>query len=123
MRYLTDRKRAEGKGTAHDGTRHHWYMTVSAVGLALIVPPFLIVFGRALGRSHAEVIDWFAHPAVAILTGLVLFVGLNHFRRGAQVMIEDYSRGTTRKALLITVTCLSYGLIATGLFALGKIAF
>ena len=36
MRYLTDRKRAVGKGSARSGTEHHWYMQASAVGLALI---------------------------------------------------------------------------------------
>ena len=123
MRYLTDRKRAEGKGAAHIGAEHHWHMTVSAVGLALIVPTFLFLFGRTLGGSHEEVLERLSHPGMAILTGLVLFVGLQHFRNGAQIMIEDYSRGVTRKILLITVACLTYGLIATGLFALAKIAF
>ena len=122
MRYLTARKRAEGKGAAHSGTEHHWYMTVSAVGLALIVPTFLYIFGSTLGGGYDEVVETFAHPGVAILTGLVLFVGLQHFRHGAQIMLEDYSHGSTRKVLLIGTVCLTYGLIATGLFALGKIA-
>ncbi len=122
MRYLTARKRAEGKGAAHSGPEHHWHMMVSAVGLALIVPTFLFIFGRTLGGSHAEVIDKFSHPGVAILTGLVLFVGLRHFNSGAATMIEDYAHGTARKLLLIGSTCLTYGLIATGLFSLAKIA-
>ncbi|MDZ4135834.1 MAG: succinate dehydrogenase, partial [Paracoccaceae bacterium] len=45
MRYLTDRKRAVGKGSAHSGTAHHWYMTVSAVGLAFMVPTWIYIFG------------------------------------------------------------------------------
>lgn len=122
MRYLTPRKRAIGKGAAHSGTEHHWYMTVSGVGLALIIPTFLYIMGSALGGTRDEVLATFAHPAVAILTGLILFVGLEHFRKGAQTMLEDYSRGTTRKALIISVTVLCYGLTATGLFALAKIA-
>ena len=122
MRYLTARKRAEGKGTAHSGPEHHWHMIVSSVGLALIVPTFLFVFGRTLGGAHDQVIARLSHPGMAILTGLVLFVGLIHFRNGATVMIEDYSRGTARKVLLISLACLTYGLIATGLFALGRIA-
>ena len=122
MRYLTARKRAEGLGAAQTGTEHHWYMTVSAVGLALIVPIFLFVFGRTLGGTHAEVTQAFSHPAMAILTMLVLFVGLQHFRKGAQIMIEDYSRGITRKILIISATVLSYGMMATGLFAVLKIA-
>ena len=122
MRYLTARKRAEGKGAAHSGTEHHWHMTVSAVGLAMMVPVFLYILGSAIGGTHAEVTATFARPIPAILTGLVLFVGLQHFRMGAQTMLEDYARGSTRKILIILVTALTYGLTATGLFALAKIA-
>ncbi len=122
MRFMTARKRAEGKGAAHSGTEHHWYMTVSAVGLALIVPTFLYILGSALGGTQVEVLATFSHPVVAILTALVLFVGLEHFRKGAQTMIEDYSHGSTRKILIISVTVLSYGATATGLLALAKIA-
>jgi len=122
MRYLTARKRAEGKGAAHSGTEHHWYMTVSGVGLALIVPTFLYVFGSALGGTYEEVQATFSRPIPAILTGLVLFVGLQHFRKGAQLMIEDYSRGMTRKVLVIGTITLTYGMTATGLFALAKLA-
>ncbi|MFX0541700.1 succinate dehydrogenase, hydrophobic membrane anchor protein [Roseovarius sp. S4756] len=122
MRYLTARKRAEGKGAAHSGTEHHWYMTVSSVGLALIVPTFLYIVGSTLGGTREEVLATFAHPAVAVLSALVIFVGLEHFRKGAQTMIEDYSHGSTRKILIIGVTVLSYGATATGLLALAKIA-
>ena len=43
MRYLTPRKRAEGKGASGTGTAHHWYMQVSAVALAFMVPTFLYI--------------------------------------------------------------------------------
>jgi len=122
MRYLTDRKRAVGKGAAHSGTEHHWYMTVSAVGLAVMIPTFLFIFGRALGSGHEQVLATFARPFPAILTGLVLVIGLQHFRRGAQMMIEDYARGTTRKIAVIFVITFSYFLMACGLFALAKLA-
>ncbi len=122
MRYLTDRKRAEGKGASGTGTEHHWYMTVSGVGLAVMVPTFLIVFGRALGRDHAGVLDTFASPFVAVLTGLVLVVGLQHFRKGAETLIEDYVRGMSRKLAIIFVITFTYFLMATGLFALARMA-
>ena len=122
MRYLTDRKRAEGRGAAHSGTEHHWYMQVSAFGLALIVPTFILIIGRALGSGHAQVIATLSRPVPAILTGLVLLVGMQHFRRGAQMMIEDYTRGSTRKVLIMCLIVFSYGLTATGLYALGRIA-
>ena len=122
MRYLTPRKRAEGKGAAHAGTEHHWSMMVSAVGLAFLVPVWLYVFGRTLGQSREVVLETFSHPFPAILTALVLVVGMRHFAKGATMMIEDYARGTARKMALIGVYSLSAVIVATGLFALIKIA-
>lgn len=122
MRYLTDRKRAEGKGASHTGTEHHWHMTVSSVALAFLVPTFLIVFGSALGGTREEVLATFARPFPAILTGLTLLVGMMHFKNGAKMMIEDYWQGTMRKALIMLVVGLSWTIAATGLYALARIA-
>lgn len=122
MRYLTPRKRAEGKGSAHAGTEHHWSMTVSAVGLAFLVPVWLYVFGKALGQSRDVVLETFSHPFPAILTALVLVVGMRHFAMGATGMIEDYFRGTARKMLVIFVISLAWVIAATGLFALARMA-
>ncbi|MGH1413758.1 MAG: succinate dehydrogenase, hydrophobic membrane anchor protein [Pelagimonas sp.] len=122
MGFLTDRKRAVGKGASHTGTEHHWYMQVSAVGLALLIPTFVFYFGSALGSTHEEVLATFSRPFPAILTALVLVVGLQHFRKGAQMMIEDYLRGSARKAAIIFTICLSYTLMGAGLFSLAKIA-
>jgi succinate dehydrogenase / fumarate reductase, membrane anchor subunit len=122
MRYLTPRKRAEGRGSAHAGPEHHWAMTVSSVALAFLVPVWLYIFGSALGGTRAEVLDTFARPFPAILTALVLVVGMRHFAMGATTVIEDYARGTTRKALIIAAILLSWLIAATGLFALARIA-
>lgn len=122
MRYLTARKRADGRGAARAGTDRHWSMQVSAVALALMVPTWLYIFGNALGGTREEVLATFARPVPAILTALVLIVGMRHFAQGAQTMLEDYTHGVTRKGLVITVICLSGAIAATGLFALARIA-
>ena len=122
MRYLTPRKRAEGRGAGHAGTEHHWSMTVSSVGLAFLVPLWLYIFGSALGGTREAVLETFARPLPAILTALVLVVGMRHFAMGATTMIEDYARGTTRKMLIIFVISLSWVIAATGLFALARMA-
>jgi succinate dehydrogenase / fumarate reductase, membrane anchor subunit len=122
MRFLTDRKRATGKGSAHSGTEHHWFMTVSAVGLAFMLPTWVYIFGSALGQSHEDVLATFARPFPAILTALVLVVGMQHFAKGATMMIEDYARGSARKILIIGAISLSYAITASGLFALIRIA-
>lgn len=122
MRYLTPRKRAEGRGAAHHGAEHHWAMTVSSVGLAFLVPVWLYVFGSTLGESREVVLETFSRPFPAILTALVLVVGMRHFAMGATTMVEDYARGTTRKMLIIFVISLAWVIAATGLFALARMA-
>lgn len=122
MRYLTARKRAEGKGASGTGTEHHWSMTLSAVALAFMVPTWLYIFGSALGGTQDEVVATFARPFPAILTALVLVVGMRHFAMGATMMIEDYARASARKIFIIFAYSLSAVIVASGLFALLKIA-
>ncbi len=122
MRYLTDRKRAVGLGSAKSGTEHFWHMQVSAVALAILVPLFIFTFGRIVGAPYEDVVAYYGRPFPAIVAGLTLIVAMTHFKNGAQVMIEDYAHGLTRKALIIGTICLSYALIATGLYALIRLA-
>lgn len=122
MAFLTDRKRAEGLGSAKEGTHHFWSMTISSVALAILIPVFVFTIGPMIGRPHAEVVAWLGRPFPAIVAGLTIVVGMLHFKSGASVMIEDYSRGITRKVLIIGATLLSYAVAATGLFALARLA-
>lgn len=123
MEYLTDRKRAVGTGSARDGTRQHWRMTIGSAGLLVLVPLFIFTFGPMLGATHTEVLAYYSRPFPAIVAALTIIVGFVHFRHGVQVMLEDYVHGMTRTVLIIFMTCVSYGAAATGLFALAKIAF
>ena len=122
MRYLTARKRAEGKGASGTGPPHHWYMQVSAVALAFMVPTFLYVIGPAIGQGREAVLATFARPFPAILTALVLVVSMQHFAKGAQIMIEDYARGSARKGFIMLAIGVSWAVVATGLYALAKMA-
>lgn len=122
MQYMTDRKRAVGAGAAHTGTANHWFMTVSGVALAVMLPIWLYLFGSAIGGTRDQVVAAFANPFTAILTALVLVVSMRHFAKGSAVMVEDYAHGTARKAGLIFVVSLSAVIAATGLYALIRIA-
>lgn len=122
MAYMTDRKRAAGLGASKSGTEHYWQMQVSSVALLILVPLFVFTLGAALGASHEEVVAYYGRPFPAIVAGLTLVTGMIHFKNGSRVAIEDYTGGLTRKALIVAVTCLSYAIIATGLFALVRLA-
>lgn len=122
MRYLTDYKRAIGLGSAHSGAHHHWQMQVSSAVLLFLIPAFIFTFGSAIGSDYEDVLDYYSRPFPAIVAALTLIVGLVHFKNGAQIMIEDYAHGYTRKGLIVAVTAFSYSSIAIGLFALVKLA-
>ena len=122
MSYMTDRKRAEGHGSAREGTRRHWGMTKSSVALAFLVPAFVFTFGPMIGRPHAEVVAYFAQPFPALVAALAIIVGLVHFKNGIQMVIEDYVHGVLREYVIILTTCVCYGAVAAGLFAIARIA-
>ena len=122
MRYLTGRKRATGMGSAKSGTAHFWAMKVSSVALLILIPLFVFAFGTIVGEDYATVTAYFAHPFPALIAALTLIVGFEHFQSGAQVLIEDYVHGFAQKITIILIKCISYGLMAMGLFAIAKLA-
>ena len=122
MAYLTDRKRAVYRGSARSGTTHFWGQTMSAFGLAILVPIFVLQFGSILGSTYEQVLAYYARPFPAIIAGMTITVAMIHFRHGVQVVIEDYTRGVTKKLAIIIFTCIAYAVAATGLFALARIA-
>lgn len=122
MRYLTDRKRATGMGSAKTGTEHFWAMKVSSFGLLILIPLFVFTFGPMLGEPHADVVAYFSRPFPAIVAALTIVVSFMHFKDGVQVLIEDYVHGTMQKVLIIAMICLSYAAAATGVFAIARIA-
>ena len=122
MSYLTDRKRAVGLGSAKSGTSHHWSMQKSSIALIVLVPLFVFTFGCILGAPYEEVVAYYSRPFPAIVAALTLWVGMMHFKNGAQMAIEDYVHGLAGRLTIIGVTCLSYAIAATGVFALIRMA-
>ena len=120
--YTTARKRAENLGSSGAGTEHHWNNIVTSIALVVLVPLFVFTLGPILGRPYDEVIVALAHPFVALVIGLTLLVGLVHFRHGVQVVLEDYAHGTPRRVMIIAAICVTYAILAVGLFAVARIA-
>ncbi|MEM7075555.1 MAG: succinate dehydrogenase, hydrophobic membrane anchor protein [Pseudomonadota bacterium] len=122
MRYLTDRKRAVGMGSAKSGVEHFWAMKVQSVALLILIPLFVFTFGPVLGADHDAVLSYYSRPFPAIVAALTLIVAFKHFSDGCQTLIEDYVHGTAQKYTIILVTCLSYAAMATGVFAIARLA-
>ncbi|MCT4557080.1 MAG: succinate dehydrogenase, hydrophobic membrane anchor protein [Pelagimonas sp.] len=122
MRFLTDRKRAGGNGAAGTGTQQHWEMMMRSIAMVFIVPLFVLTFGAGIGGTHEEVLAYFGRPFPAIITALMILVGLRHLRAEMDETIEDYIHGTAQKVALMVSAGFTYTLMVAGLFALAKIA-
>jgi len=122
MNYLTDRKRAQGLGAAHQGTHHHWQMMITSMALVVLVPLFIITFGIGLGGTYEEVLAYYGKPFPALVAAATLIVAIYHTMQETIVAVEDYVHGTAGKLTIVAVTVFSYTLMAVGLFAIAKIA-
>lgn len=122
MRFLTDRKRAVGSGSAREGTHHHWAHLVSSILLQLLIPLFVITFALGLGGTYEEVLAYYARPFPLIVTLLTLIVGLVHLMREVHEAVEDYMHGPAEKLAIVATQAFTYTLIAVGVFALIRLA-
>lgn len=122
MRFLTDRKRAAGTGSAHGGTHHHWLHLVSSILLQVLIPLFVITFAYGLGGTYEEVLAYYARPFPLIVTLLMLVVGMLHLLREMHEAVEDYMHGVAEKLAIVATQGFAYTVIAVGIFALAKIA-
>ena len=124
MSILTPYKRAEGLGSAKDGTEHFWRQRLTAVSNAVLLTIFVIVLVTHVGASHAEMRALIAQPAVALLFLAIAASGAIHMRLGMQVIIEDYVPGEIAKFIcLMANTFISVAVGLAAAFAILKISF
>ncbi len=123
MRYLTDRKRATGLGSAHSGVGHFWEQRISAIALLVLTPLFVFPLAYNMGGSYEEVIAAYSHPVNAIIGVAFMITAFLHFFQGIQVVIEDYVHGRMELVLIISMRLISAALALISAFAILKIAF
>ena len=116
--------KALGMGSAKAGAGHWWSQRVSAVGLVLLAPWFLLSLICLGDLSYANVVAWVAAPVNTVLLSLLVLTVTYHAQLGLQVVVEDYvpSKGTRMMVMLV----INFGLLLLGLlgvFSVLRIAF
>ena len=86
----TSRAKVRGLGSAGSGTEHFMAQRISAIGLALLTPFFMVPFVTALGKPWIEVVTIYKSPINAIIAALFLLAVFHHLKLGLQTVIEDY---------------------------------
>ena len=123
MSFKTDFGRVQGLGSAKDGTHHFWVQRLSAVALVVLTPLFVIPLAYNMGTPHDRVLAAYAHPFNAIIAALFVITAFYHLKLGLQVVIEDYTHGGMRTALIVLANLFCGFVGFMGLFAIAKIAF
>jgi succinate dehydrogenase membrane anchor subunit len=124
MAMRTALKKAEGLGSAKEGTEHFWRIRVTAVASLLLLPPFVALIIGLLGADYDTVRRMMANPVVAILMLLIVLVNVEHMRIGMKEIIEDYIHTEGRRVVLLmlnTFFAICVGLVCV--FAVLKLNF
>ena len=115
--------KVRGLGSAKHGAGHFITQRVSAIGLIVLVPWFLISLIGAVRGGYDGALAWVADPINAVLALLAVGTALYHMRLGMQVVVEDYiTKHSTKNVLLILNTFICVVLFAAAAYAVLKIA-
>jgi succinate dehydrogenase / fumarate reductase, membrane anchor subunit len=95
--------RARGLGSAKEGVGHWWAQRLTAIALIPLVVWFAISLVMLSGADFTTVRAWIGSPLVMVLLILTIGIGLHHGQLGLQVVLEDYTDGGWRIALVVLV--------------------
>lgn len=112
-----------GNGAAKEGAGHWWAQRVSAVGLVLLAPWFVMSLIALGDLSYVNIVSWIAAPVNTVLLSLLVLTVSYHAQLGLQVVVEDYvaHKGIRMLTMLvINFTLLVLGVL--GVFSVLRIA-
>ena len=93
------------------------------MALVVLTPLFVIPLAYNMGTPHDRVLAAYSHPFNAIIAALFVITAFYHLKLGLQVVIEDYTHGGARTALIVLANLFCGFVGFMGLFAIAKIAF
>ncbi|SFC95429.1 succinate dehydrogenase, hydrophobic membrane anchor protein [Tropicimonas isoalkanivorans] len=121
MHYLTDRKRAEGKGSVAHGADHQLQVTYSSYMMTALVILFLFRIAPLIGAPYEVVVEGLTRPFNMVIMGLFVVSTTYHWRFNIKKVFEDYVPHGWDFAGMIITTALGWFFCGLGLFALVKI--
>jgi len=89
--------RVRNLGSSHSGTRDFWRQRLTAVAMALLIVPVLIIVLILVRSNHAGAMQTLSQIPIAIILLLFIVASTWHMKIGMQVVIEDYIHGEKTK--------------------------
>ena len=82
--------RVRSLGSSHSGTTDFWRQRLTAVAMALLIVPVIVVVLMLIGSNQAGAKQIFSSLPIAIIMLLFIVASAWHMKIGMQVVIEDY---------------------------------
>ncbi|TWC00741.1 succinate dehydrogenase subunit D [Bradyrhizobium macuxiense] len=105
--------RVRNLGSAHTGTSDFWRQRLTAVAMALLIVPVLVVILTLIGRNQAGAAQILGSIPIAIILLLFIVASTWHMKIGMQIIIEDYVHN--EKAKLACVMANNFFCVAVAL--------
>lgn len=115
--------RAAGLGSAKEGVEHWWRERVTAVALLPLTVWFIASLVTHSSGDYTAFVVWLKTPLATCMMILLLIALFYHAALGLQVIIEDYVHSAIKISALILTRLTCFGLAATGVLAVLRIAF
>ena len=82
--------RVRNLGSSHSGTTDFWRQRLTAVAMALLIVPVIVIILMLIGRNQAGAAQILGSLPIAVILLLFIFASAWHMKIGMQVVIEDY---------------------------------
>ncbi|MDI1264546.1 MAG: succinate dehydrogenase, hydrophobic membrane anchor protein [bacterium] len=82
--------RVRNLGSSHSGTSDFWRQRMTAVAMAVLIVPVIVIMVMLSTRNHAGAQQILGSLPVAIILVLFIVASTWHMKIGMQIVIEDY---------------------------------
>lgn len=82
--------RVRNLGASHSGTSDFWRQRLTAVAMAVLIVPVIVVVLMLVGSNQAGAKQIFSSLPIAIVMLLFIVASAWHMKIGMQVVVEDY---------------------------------
>ena len=110
-------------GASHSGTTDFWRQRLTAVAMAVLIIPVIVIVMMLLGRNQAGAAAVLGSIPIAVILVLFIIASTWHMKIGMQVVIEDYVHNEKLKlAMVMANNFFCFAVALASIYAIVKLS-